>query len=100
MASASVHVMNLPKDQYEAHTLPMQSHINVGFGSDVTIAELAQTVGKVVGFDGQITFDVTKPDGAPRKLMDSARLQSLGWTAKVDLEAGLKIAYRDFVSKL
>jgi GDP-L-fucose synthase len=100
MASASVHVMNLPKDQYEAHTLPMQSHINVGFGSDVTIAELAQTVGKVVGFDGQITFDITKPDGAPRKLMDSARLQSLGWTAKVDLEAGLNIAYQDFVSKL
>jgi GDP-L-fucose synthase len=100
MASASVHVMNLPKDQYDAHTLPMQSHINVGFGSDVTIAELAHTVGKVVGYGGQITFDVTKPDGAPRKLMDSGRLQSLGWTAKVDLEAGLNIAYQDFVSKL
>lgn len=100
MASASVHVMNLPKPLYDTHTLPMQSHINVGFGSDVTIADLAHTVGKVVGFTGHITFDASKPDGAPRKLMDSARLHSLGWAAKVDLEAGLKIAYQDFVSKL
>ena len=100
MASASVHVMNLPKPLYDTHTLPMQSHINVGFGSDVTIADLAHTVAKVVGFTGHITFDATKPDGAPRKLMDSARLHSLGWAAKVDLEAGLKTAYQDFVSKL
>ncbi len=100
MASASIHVMNLPKDQYDAQTLPMQSHINVGYGSDVTIADLAHTVGKVVGFTGQISFDTTKPDGTPRKLMDSGRLHALGWAPKVDLESGLRIAYQDFMSKL
>ena len=99
MASASIHVMNLPKQQYETHTLPMQGHINVGFGSDVTIAELATTVGKVVGYQGQITFDATKPDGAPRKLMDSGRLRAFGWAPKVDLELGLRIAYQDFLAK-
>jgi GDP-L-fucose synthase len=100
MASASIHVMNLPKDQYDAQTLPMQSHINVGYGSDVTIADLARTVGKVVGFTGQISFDATKPDGTPRKLMDSGRLHALGWAPKVDLESGLLIAYQDFMSTL
>jgi GDP-L-fucose synthase len=99
MAGASIHVMNLPKQQYETHTLPMQGHINVGYGSDVTIAELATTVGKVVGYQGQITFDATKPDGAPRKLMDSGRLRAFGWTPKVDLEQGLGIAYQDFLTK-
>lgn len=99
MASASVHVMNLPKSIYDEHTTPMQSHINVGFGSDVTIAQLARTVGKVVGYQGEITFDATKPDGAPRKLMDSARLNALGWHAKVDLDAGLMLAYQDFLQK-
>lgn len=99
MASASVYVMNLPKPTYDKHTLPMQSHINVGFGSDVTIADLARTVGKVIGYQGEICFDSTKPDGAPRKLMDSSRLNSLGWSAKVNLEAGLKMAYEDFLSK-
>ena len=100
MAGASIHVMNLPKDQYDAHTLPMQSHINVGYGSDVTIADLARTVGRVVGYAGQITFDATKLDGTPRKLMDSGRLHALGWKPKVDLESGLRIAYQDFMSKL
>jgi GDP-L-fucose synthase len=100
MAGASIHVMNLPKDQYDAHTLPMQSHINVGYGSDVTIADLARTVGRVVGYAGEITFDATKPDGTPRKLMDSGRLHALGWKPKVDLESGLRIAYQDFMSKL
>ena len=99
MAGASIHVMNLPKQQYETHTLPMQGHINVGYGSDVTIAELATTVGKVVGYQGQITFDATKPDGAPRKLMDSGRLRAFGWAPKVDLEQGLGIAYQDFLTK-
>lgn len=99
MASACVHVMNLPKATYDKHTLPMQSHINVGFGSDVTIADLAHTVGKVIGYQGEISFDSTKPDGAPRKLMDSARLNSLGWSAKVNLEDGLSLAYKDFLSK-
>ena len=100
MAAASIHVMNLPKPLYDQHTSPMQSHINVGFGSDVTIAELAQTVGKVIGYAGEIVFDATKPDGAPRKLMDSTRLNSLGWRAQVDLKSGLQLAYQDFLSKV
>ncbi len=97
MASASVHVMNLPKATYDQHTSPMQSHINVGYGSDITIAELAKTVGQVVGYQGEIVFDTTKPDGAPRKLMDSNRLKSLGWQAKVNLQEGLTLAYQDFL---
>ncbi len=100
MAAASVHVMQLPKTTYDQHTTPMQSHINVGSGSDVTIAEVAQTIAETVGFTGQIEFDTSKPDGAPRKWMDSSRLNALGWHAKVDLQHGLVAAYQDFVSKL
>lgn len=99
MASASVYVMNLPKAQYEAHTTPMQSHINVGYGSDITIAQLAQTVGKVIGYTGQIDFDSTKPDGAPRKLMNSTLLKTLGWSPSVDIEEGLSHAYQDFLKQ-
>jgi GDP-L-fucose synthase len=99
MAAASVHVMDLEKSIYDAHTEPMQSHINVGYGSDVTIAELAQAVGQAVGYQGEITFDITKPDGTPRKWMDSSRLNNLGWQAKVNLQNGLAKAYQDFVSK-
>lgn len=98
MAAASVYVMNLVKDKYDQHTTPMQSHINVGYGSDITIAQLANTVGKVVGYQGDIVFDATKPDGAPRKLMDSGLLKTLGWGAKVDIEAGLSLAYQDFLT--
>jgi len=98
MAAASVYVMNLSKDRYSEHTLPMQSHINVGYGSDITIAQLAQTVGKVVGYNGQIVFDATKPDGAPRKLMDSSLLKKLGWSPQVDIEKGLSLAYQDFLN--
>jgi len=97
MAAASVFVMDLAKEIYDQHTSPMQSHINVGFGSDVTIAELAKTVGTVIGYQGHIGFDSTKPDGTPRKWMDSTRLNRLGWQAKVDLEKGLKTAYDDFL---
>ncbi len=97
MAAASVHVMNLPKAVIEAHTAPMQSHINVGYGSDITIAELARTVGQVVGYQGEIDFDASKPDGAPRKLMDSRRLNALGWQATVNLQDGLALAYQDFL---
>ena len=96
MAAASVHVMNLDQATYAAHTQPMQSHINVGFGSDVSIAQLARSVGKVVGYQGDITFDTSKPDGAPRKLMDSTRLNNLGWRAQVGLDVGLALAYADF----
>jgi GDP-L-fucose synthase len=100
MAAASVHVMNLPKSIYDQHTRPMQSHINVGYGSDITIAQLAQTVGQVVGYQGTIDFDASKPDGAPRKLMDSSRLSSLGWQAKVILQVGLTLAYQDFLKQV
>ena len=99
MASASVHVMNLPKTAYDQHTSPMQSHLNVGFGSDIAIAEVARTIGQVVGYQGAIAFDASKPDGTPRKLMDSRRLQRLGWQAKVNLENGLALAYADFLNQ-
>jgi GDP-L-fucose synthase len=99
MAAASVHVMNLPKDRYEQHTQPMLSHINVGSGSDMTIAELATSIARVTGFDGQIRFDSSKPDGTPRKLMDSSRLHSLGWQARVDLSSGLALTYQDFLQQ-
>jgi GDP-L-fucose synthase len=100
MAAASVHVMQLSKSTYDQHTTPMQSHINVGSGSDVTIAEVAKTIAQTVGYAGQIEFDTSKPDGAPRKWMDSSRLNALGWQAKVDLQHGLAAAYQDFVNKL
>ena len=98
MASASVYVMQLPKVKYEQYTQPMQSHINVGSGSDVTIAELAQAIAQTVGYTGKIEFDATKPDGSPRKWMDSKRLNDLGWQAQVSLLEGLKLAYQDFVN--
>lgn len=97
MAAASVHVMQLPKAIYEQHTQAMLSHINVGFGDDVTIHDLAQAVGKTVGYAGNITFDTSKPDGTPRKLMDSHRLNDLGWSPKVALQQGLQQAYQDFL---
>jgi len=78
----------------------MQSHINVGYGSDITITQLAQIVGQVVGYQGTINFDASKPDGAPRKLMDSRRLSSLGWHAKVSLQVGLTLAYQDFLRQV
>lgn len=98
MATASVHVMNLGKDVYDQYTSPMHSHINVGYGDDVTIADLAHAVGEAVGYSGEIKFDTSKPDGTPRKLMDSERLNSLGWNPQVDLKDGLKKAYADFLA--
>ena len=99
MAAASVHVMNLPKPTYDQHTNPMLSHINVGYGSDVSIAEAAQTIAQVVGYTGAVTFDTSKPDGTPRKWMDSNRLNSLGWKAQVPLFQGLTQAYQDFLNQ-
>ena len=96
MAAASVFVMNLPKATLDAHTQPMQSHINVGFGDDITIKELAVAVGQTVGYQGAIGFDAGQPDGSPRKLMDSSLLNALGWRAQVDLTQGLAQAYQDF----
>ncbi len=100
MAAACVHVMNLDKATYDQHTQPMLSHINVGCGYDITIKELAETIGKVIGYQGEINFDPSKPDGTPRKLMDSSRLNALGWQATVSLEAGLKMAYEDFLKNI
>lgn len=97
MAAASVFVMGLTPEAYRAEVHPQLSHINVGFGSDVTIAELAHLVAEVVGYAGKLVFDATKPDGAPRKLMDSGCLQSLGWAPKVGLKNGLTMAYRAMV---
>lgn len=97
MAAASVFVMNLDKAVLAASTTPMCSHINVGFGSDVTIAELARAVGATVGYTGKVTFDATKPDGTPRKWMDSSRLNTLGWQARTGLQQGLAQAYADFL---
>jgi GDP-L-fucose synthase len=77
----------------------MQSHVNVGFGSDVTIAELAKAVGRAVGYKGAISFDITKPDGTMRKWMDSGRLNQLGWSAKIELDDGLRMAYKDMLSR-
>ena len=98
MASASIHVMNLAKNIYDQHTEPMLSHINVGTGVDCTIRELVVTVAKVVGFKGDIEFDATKPDGAPRKLMNVERLKSLGWVYETSLENGLNNTYNWFLS--
>jgi GDP-L-fucose synthase len=98
MAAASVHVMLLDKAIYAANTEPMLSHINVGTGEDVTIAEMATLVKEVVGFQGELRFDSTKPDGTPRKLMDVSRLQRLGWQAKIDLKTGLTDAYQWFLA--
>ena len=97
MAAASVFVMQLDKKTYDSHTEPMQSHIKVGFGSDITIAELAQAVKSAIRYEGGIIFDSTKPDGAPRKWMSSGRLNKLGWDAKVTLQEGLAKAYSEFL---
>ena len=97
MAAASVHVMQQPKATLDAHTQPMQSHINVGSGSDVTIAELARAIAHTVDYTGPIEFDTTKPDGAPRKWMDSEKLQRLGWRPAFCLLEGLQMAYDDFL---
>ena len=100
MAAACVHVMRLPKSGYDKHTEPMLSHINVGYGDDVSIAELATLVARVVGFEGDIVYDTDRPDGTPQKLLDSARLNSLGWRPQVGLEEGLRRAYADFCSSV
>lgn len=97
MAAASIYVMELSTETYQQHTQPMLSHINVGTGVDCTIRELVETVAKVVGYQGRIVFDSSKPDGAPRKLMDVSRLKQLGWQAQVSLEQGLQQTYQWFL---
>ncbi len=99
MARACVFVMELAKEHYDQVTTPMQSHLNVGFGSDVSIAELAAAVAKATDYGGKINFDTSKPDGAPRKWMDSIRLNQLGWSAKTHLESGLVLTYADYCAR-
>ena len=98
MASASIHVMNLENSKYEKNTEPMSSHINVGTGADCTIRDLVKIIAKVVNYNGKISFDTSKPDGAPRKLMDVSRLKKLGWQYKIPLEDGLDLTYKWFLS--
>jgi GDP-L-fucose synthase len=97
MAAACLHVMTLNKAQYQSCTESMLSHLNVGTGEDVTVRELAETIQDVVGYPGQISWDITKPDGTPRKLMDISKLKSLGWRPRIDLKAGLARTYQWFV---
>jgi len=93
MAAASLFVMNLAPEIYQRETQPMLSHINVGSGTDVTIRALAEAVARVTGFEGTLGFDTSKPDGAPRKLMDVSRLKRLGWQALIPLEDGIWTTY-------
>jgi len=97
MAKASIHLMNLPLTRYREITAPQMSHVNAGTGVDCTIRELAETIRNVVGFEGSLHFDTSKPDGAPRKLMDSSKLQSTGWQPELNLREGLELAYAWFV---
>jgi len=97
MAAACLHVMELTKESYQSCTEPMLSHINAGTGEDVTIRELAETIRRVIGYQGEIIWDISKPDGTPRKLMDITKLKKLGWRPRITLQAGLESTYRWFV---
>ena len=98
MAVASLFVHNLTQTTYKENTQPMLSHINVGTGIDVSIKELAETIRDVVGFVGRLEYDQTKPDGSPRKLLDTRLINSLGWKPKYSLVSGLKSTYRAYTS--
>jgi len=98
MADASVYVMEMIQERYKEYTTPSLSHINVGAGNDVTISDVAKMIASVIGYQGKIEFDTSKPDGTPRKLMDGSKLSELGWTPKVTLLEGLAKTYRDFTT--
>jgi len=98
MAEACLHVMELSSEAYSRNTQPMLSHVNIGTGEDLSIHDLATTISDIVGYRGRISFDTSKPDGTPRKLMDVGRLHSLGWRAKIGLRDGLALAYADFLA--
>ncbi|KAA0447153.1 MAG: GDP-L-fucose synthase, partial [Candidatus Thioglobus sp.] len=99
MAAAAIFVLNLDEKTYKSNTQPMLSHINVGTGIDVTIAAMAQIMKRVVGFEGKIVFDSSKPDGTPRKLIDTSRLSDMGWDYKTELEAGLLATYKWYLQQ-
>ena len=100
LADACLFVMCLPVNRYQKQTEPMLSHLNVGCGKDVTISELAELVGEVVGYEGDIEFNADYPDGAPRKLLDVSALSALGWDSKIDLRAGLTSSYEWYSAEL
>ena len=100
MAEASLFVLGIDKEIYDENTLPMISHINVGSGKDITIKELAEIMKEVVGFEGKITFDNTKPDGSPRKLIDVSRLSKMGWKNSTSLREGLELTYNWYKNNL
>ena len=100
MAEASIHIMNLSKSIIDKYTNNMCSHINVGSGHDLSIKELAFNIAEIIGYKGELTFDTSKPDGTPRKLLDSSILRSLGWCPKVSLKEGLKSTYEDFKKRI
>lgn len=97
VACACLHVMALAKAAYDAHTQPMRSHLNVGSGAEISISKLAEAIGRTVGYRGRVVFDSAKPDGTERKLMDSSRLNALGWRPRISLADGLQKAYEDFL---
>lgn len=99
VADAAIHVMNMSKEIYDANTCPRQSHINIGSGEEVSIEKLATLIQAVTGFDGEIVFDNSKPDGTPRKLLNNEKMRSLGWRPRTSLTKGLKSAYQDFLSR-
>jgi GDP-L-fucose synthase len=99
MAVASLFVLELNENTYHSNTQSMLSHINVGTGKDVTIREMAETMKEVVGYTGRLVFDATKPDGAPRKLIDVTRLENMGWKYSVDLKGGLTKTYEWYLTQ-
>ncbi len=99
MARACVHLMDLDKTIFERNTTPMQSHVNVGIGYDITIKELAYTIAKVINYQGKIEFDDSKPDGSPRKLLNSNKINSMGWSPTMELEPGLIQTYKDYIAR-
>jgi GDP-L-fucose synthase len=99
MAGACIHVMGLDKSSYMQHVTAMNSHLNVGYGDDLSISELANTICEIVGYSGEIVFDRSKPDGTPRKLMDSAKITGLGWKPSTTLAEGIQLAYVDFKAR-
>lgn len=96
LARACVYLMGLSKEEYWNHVEKRCSHVNVGFGEDLSIAEVASTISNVVGFKGELEFDTSKPDGTPRKLLDCRLIKSMGWEPKTNLKRGLALSYKDF----
>lgn len=94
MADATLFAMNLPLEKYQSVTTPMESHLNIGVGDDIAIGELALLIADIIGFAGEISFDTSKPDGTPRKLLDVSKMKALGWEAKIPFRAGIEATYR------